>query len=540
MLLISGIIVKAIGAVYKIPLTAYIGTVGRGYYAFAYNLVMPLHAVTMGAFPIALSKLVSKYVAKKDFNTVLSLKKGAIRLFIVVGFVGMLLLLICAEPYCRFVVKSPGSIYASFVVAPSLLFSCIGGAYRGYYEGLINMLPTAVSQVIEAVCKFVFGIAFAKIAYQRITDELFEQNALICDNDLSIVYPYSTAAAMLGVTLASFVSLAFLCLYSVSHKDSGKICDIRSAEKMLLCFAFPIMISSCVQSIFQFLDSTAVQLALNMLSPDLIREHYSSALSLVTVADSELSSYAYGVLSASLDFKNLVPGITMSLGICAVPVISSAFECSDKVRLCAMFNLIFKYTTLLSCLGGLVLYVGADDALTVLYANKSPDIVIACGPLIRMFALTVGVYSVSGFLVYSVQSIGMAQKSIPSYIVCGIIRVVLNILLINNGTLLLYGFVISSFVGYAVLAVWNLAVFVRYAGCRVDYVRSIFLPVLIKFGVILLWLYAFSDVEFSSNKVIDLLVKTVFASIIYLLPCFLCGLLKLNDIFCYFADKKNR
>ena len=96
---------KAIGAVYKIPLTSYIGTVGRGYYAFAYNLVLPLHAVTMGAFPIALSKLVSEYRTRNDCRTVLALKKGALRLFFFVGLFGMLLLLLCAKPYCELLVN---------------------------------------------------------------------------------------------------------------------------------------------------------------------------------------------------------------------------------------------------------------------------------------------------------------------------------------------------------------------------------------------------------------------------------------------------
>ena len=104
LLLVSGVIVKAIGAVYKIPLTSYIGTVGRGYYAFAYNLVLPLHAVTMGAFPIALSKLVSEYRTRNDCHTVLALKKGALRLFFFVGLFGMLLLLLCAKPYCELLV----------------------------------------------------------------------------------------------------------------------------------------------------------------------------------------------------------------------------------------------------------------------------------------------------------------------------------------------------------------------------------------------------------------------------------------------------
>ena len=93
LLLLSGIAVKLISAVYKIPLTSYIGAVGRGYFAYAYNLVMPVHIVTMGAFPVALSKLVSSYLSKNDFKRVEELKKASKKLFFVLGLACTLILL---------------------------------------------------------------------------------------------------------------------------------------------------------------------------------------------------------------------------------------------------------------------------------------------------------------------------------------------------------------------------------------------------------------------------------------------------------------
>lgn len=81
MLLVSTVIVKIISAIYKIPLTAYIGATGRGYFSIAYNLCLPIHALTMGAFPIAMSKLVSKYNAIGDKKRVTALKSASNKLF---------------------------------------------------------------------------------------------------------------------------------------------------------------------------------------------------------------------------------------------------------------------------------------------------------------------------------------------------------------------------------------------------------------------------------------------------------------------------
>ena len=76
-LLAATVIVKIISAVYKIPLTSYIGAEGRGYFSIAYNLCLPVHSITMGAFPLALTKLVSSYEAKGDILKVKALRKAS-------------------------------------------------------------------------------------------------------------------------------------------------------------------------------------------------------------------------------------------------------------------------------------------------------------------------------------------------------------------------------------------------------------------------------------------------------------------------------
>ena len=85
LLLTASVLVKAISAVYKIPLTAYIGATGRGYFNMAYNLYMPVHAIIMGAFPVALTHLISKYRECGDKMQVARLKKASGIMFFAVG-----------------------------------------------------------------------------------------------------------------------------------------------------------------------------------------------------------------------------------------------------------------------------------------------------------------------------------------------------------------------------------------------------------------------------------------------------------------------
>lgn len=122
LLLAASVIVKIISAVYKIPLTSFIGATGRGYFNTAYNLFMPMHAIIMGALPVAFTHLISKYREKGDPAKVYKLKKGAALLFFASGIIGTALMLFIAEPYAN-AISSPKSLPAICAMAPAVFFS---------------------------------------------------------------------------------------------------------------------------------------------------------------------------------------------------------------------------------------------------------------------------------------------------------------------------------------------------------------------------------------------------------------------------------
>ncbi len=541
----STVIVKVIGAVYKIPLTAYIGGVGRGYFAYAYNLCLPVHAITMGAFPIALSKLVSTYNSKGDTQMVLSLKKGSLGLFTVVGAVGMLVLICVAKPYSDLIAHSPKALYTALVLAPSVLFSCMGASYRGYFEGFLNMLPTAVSQTVDALFKMIFGLLFAKYSMAYLFKEYLLSGKVLGEfviNDevaLSLIYPYTSAFAMLGATLGAFVSLCFLCVYSkINSPKIATPLETKTATKELLMFSFPIMVSTGVQSVFQFLDTASIQIAIGKIDLIALKNMFSQSLNIVSISDADLPTYVYGVFSASLDFKNLVPGVTMALGVSAVPAISRAFEQGSGQRLSALVNSIYKYTSLLSLLGGAVLYLCSEEILTLFYGKNSYDIVVSSVNLVKYFALTVVLYSLAGTAVFAVQAIGCAKKSIAPYIVSGVVRLVLNFLLVSNERLVLYGAVVSGAVGYAVITVWNTVVLCKKAKIKFDFLRSMIFPTGIFSFTLYLSNLLFGQISLPSSIIAVIIIKCVIYVVLFCILCFLCGMLNFREFFCYLVSKK--
>lgn len=545
-MLVTTIIVKIIGAIYKIPLTSFIGAVGRGYFAYAYNLCMPVHAITMGVFPIALSKLVSKYNSLNNEKMSAAMLKAATRLFSLVGFIGMAVLIAFSKPYSVLIAHSPKSIYTILVLAPSVMLSCMSASYRGYYEGFLNMVPTSVSQTIEALFKLIFGLLFAKYSmfylYAQYVNTGFVLNNSVASSEeaLSLIYPLTSACAMLGVTLGTFLSLVFLLIYKKinSPRLSTARPDVRIAKREILTFSFPIMISSCVQSVFQFLDTASVQLALNTVDKQVLQDAYQSSLSLTSVSTQDIPTYLYGIFSASLDFKNLVPGVTMALGVCAVPAVSRAFESKNKEALESITNSIFKYTSLLSLLGGIAIAIASKEMLSLFYGSSSQDIVLGANDLVRCFSITVSAYSLAGVAVFTVQAVGAPEKSIMPFLVSGIARVALNFILIRYTSLLLLGTAVSGAVGYFIIALWNSVIIVKQTHIRLSLSNIVVKPAFTAANALILYIFCEKLINNLSNLFLILLIKALIFAVFFCILCFCFKLIDIKELLSDFAKKK--
>lgn len=260
---------------------------------------------------------------------------------------------------------------------------------------------------------------------------------------------------------------------------------------------------------------------------------------MTNVPDKDLVTYIYGLLSTALDFKNLIPGITMALGISAVPAISSACEMNNKERLESLINSIYKYTALLSAFGGIIIALNSEDILNVFYGSSSKDIVVGCDYLVKYFSLTVPFYSMAGTAVFCVQAVGFPKKSISAYAVCGIIRVVLNIILVSDDRFILFGSVISGAAGYLLMCVWNIIIVKKASRTRFDIINNVLKPIMISVITYFSMYYLFGDTVFSSNILISLCFKALICAAIFVALCLLFKSFTFSEIFSFTNCKKN-
>lgn len=539
LLLLSSILVKAISAVYKIPLTAYIGATGRGYFNIAYNLHMPIHALIMGAFPIALSHLISKYNENGDHAKIYSLKKASRILFFIAGMLGLAFMILFAKPYAEMISSAPKSVFTIYVFAPTVIFSSMAACSRSLAEGYMNMVPTAVSQVIEAVFKLVFGLLFAKYSMSFLYEMYLSSGevlGVICDSEesaLSVIYPFTSAAAVGGVTAGSFFSMVYVRIYT-SVKYNSAIPNLKyktsSSFKEIISFSLPIIASTIIQSISAFLDNSSVQYCLSRCNFEGLKAAYQQCIQITSTPDEDIVAYIYGLFSSAQDFKNLLPGLTMALGVAAVPALSAAFESHNKERLAALSNSIFKYTSIIAFGGGFYLSLVVPYVLDILYGASNRDIVIGSSRLVYYFGFTMIFYCLASVAVFSVQAIGCAKKSIPSFVISAVLRIGLNYILVSDYRYNLYGTVVSGAAGYLVILISNLFIFKKYSDIKYKYSDLLSKPLVCSLIAFFIASAVLKSIFGDNGTILNFVVLSSAYLISFTLMCILSKLITFSEI----------
>ena len=159
-LMIANIIVKVIGAAFKIPLTYLLGEEGMALFSTSYTMYTWFFIIATAGIPVAISRMISEARTKENYKEVKRIFSVSSRLLICIGVVGTIVLYFGSS----WLAKQLGNRDASLgikAISPALFFVALMSAYRGYFQGHQDMLPTALSEVSEALGKLVIGFLAA-------------------------------------------------------------------------------------------------------------------------------------------------------------------------------------------------------------------------------------------------------------------------------------------------------------------------------------------------------------------------------------------
>ncbi len=438
-------LVKIIGMLYKIPLGNILGAGGMSYFMSAYSIFNPILSLSVAGFPVAVSKLVSEAMAKGRYRDVRRIYKVSAMLFLVTGLLGTAIMLAGSGLFAN-AIDNPAAKLAVFAMAPAVLFCCVMSVYRGYYQGLRNMNPTAVSQVLESLVKLICGMVLANwvmnrgLAEYQAAGTVFGQAAESLGKAKLAVLPYAAAGAVLGVTLSTVVGALFLMGRHFFFGDGIGKQQVqaapaphrrRSVVRQIVSIALPVCLASAVAHITTVVDVATI---MNRVAIAIERDAhmvlgmYQNLLPTDLTLDA-LPSYLYGAFTYTSSLFNLVPALTVALGISALPVITSYWAVHQREQAARSIASVIKLSTLLSIPAGLGLSALAQPILELLYPARLQEMAIAA-PMLRLMGIAAVFVGITTPLMSIFQAVGRVDLPVKLMLCGGIVKVAANYILL--------------------------------------------------------------------------------------------------------------
>ncbi|MBO5926799.1 MAG: oligosaccharide flippase family protein [Clostridia bacterium] len=421
-LAVGGFLTKIIGAFYRIPLTNILGAEGIGIYQMVFPLYSLLLTVSSTGVPNGIAKLIAE---GNDANSVL---KSALLIFLPVGILGFLLMAFFSEKVA-ILQGNELSKTAYIFISPSVLLVSIISCFRGYYQGFLNMKPTAISQILEQAIKLVFGLA---LSY------LFRYNVAL-----------SASLATLAVTISELVTLIYLVLLKKGKEFSFIQTFLAKSDiKPVLRTVFPIMLSTLIMPLSRTVESFII---LNVLNG-----YLNSATSL------------YGLYSGAVESLVGVPvSVLYSIAVTSVPIISS--EKTEKLK---KIKKPLYLTVFLSVVFSILFYFLSPFAVKFLYKGLSPinkDITIK---MAKIASLSVLFLPIMQTLSASLIASGKLYAPVLTSSVSSTLKIILTFILLKVESINIFAVIITDIVCYLVACFLNL-VYIIFINKRMGLKRSI-------------------------------------------------------------------
>ncbi len=436
-LTLSALTVKVIGLLYRIPMLNLLGTEGMGYFNTAYELYALFCVVSTAGLPVAMSVLISSFETEGRCGDASRVYRVSLCLFAVVGVAGTTLLWGLSAPFAK-LLGNPLSASCMRAISPTVFLICLSSAFRGYFQGRRNMLPTALSQVIEAGGKLFLGLAFAAYARGAGAD-----------------LPTTAAYAVMGLTVGTAVSVLYLLLHKrLTDRQSPHCLPASEGDgqapilRPLLATAIPVTVSAGVISLTKCLDLALILRRLQALG-------YTAAQ----------ANSLYGCYSTlAVPVFNILPSLTTSVALSAVPTLSAALKKGKEgeSELKKTASSAMGLTLMAAIPAALGVAVFAEDILSLLFGGQ-PEAVAQAAPWLSCLGLSIPAACLVTVTGAMLQAAGKANRPVISMLVGVGCKTILAYILLGTEGWGMAGAPVSSLVCDTVIVAVNLCFIHRHA-----------------------------------------------------------------------------
>lgn len=445
-ILFSQIAVKVLGLVYRMVITNIdgFGDSGNGYYNTGYQVYTLLLAISSVGIPNAISKMTSERTAIGDHKGAHKIFKTAMILFFIVGIVCAAILFFGADFIVGTILgqaEADGAKYVLKALAPSVLFVCLSAVIRGYFTGMSNMKATSMSQVLEQVFKCVFTVGIVWVM----------AGLSIYANEEVKAYSMATGANFAS-TIATVLSFIYLIYFYNKNKrgiwkdiqnSSGKTISMPFGKmcKTILMISIPISLGGIISAINRLVDTATITRGIEIAFKDMIPA-YGSVEAIYNPTSKELTKEALrlsGMLSKSDTLLNLPIAMNIAFSTVLVPSIAGALAVGNKKEAGEKIS----YSFLLSMLIILPCAVGYIVMAQPIYALLYPNAQLGA-QLLQISSIALIFIALNQTISGSLQGIGKIYAPATGLLRGCIAKFILNIVLIRQPSINIYGAPISS------------------------------------------------------------------------------------------------
>ena len=321
---------------------------------------------------------------------------------------------------------------------------------RGYFNGREKISVTAKSQTLEQVFKTVLTII------------VVEMIAITTNLDTTLM----AAGANIATTLAVLLSFGYLSIFYRIYKKNVAIeinssvnCKkehLLSVVKRILLVSTPITLSAIMSTLNKNIDSITVVRGLKKF---------------LTEVEAKTQ---YGILSGKVDVLITLPlSLNIAFATALVPTISSSIAKGEKENASKRiaFSILISILIGLPCTIGMMIF--STEILNLLFPNATNGSL-----LLQVSAITIIFSVVTQTINGALQGLGKIMTPAITSFVGLIIKLILNIILIQIPSIGIYGAIIGSIVNNIVACALSFIVLMKTIKLDISCIKYIFKPII--------------------------------------------------------------
>ncbi len=479
------IAVKILGMFYRVVITniSGFGDLGGGYLNTGFQVYTLLLAISSIGIPNAIAKMTAERNAVGDYQGAHKIFRSAMLLFGIIGGAASALLYFGAD-FIEYVVGIYGTQYVLKCLAPSIFFVCVSSVVRGYFSGMENMKATSNSQIFEQFFKclltvvIVYALASVPVIMSVIlgTQDIDADTRAIC----------LASGAEVATTLSTVLSFLYLLLF-YARRRKAIIEKINSSEgetinkplgqmfKSILMISIPISFGAIISAVNRIVDTATIARGISVAFADMIPA-YGNMPAIINPTKFQLSSEAArlsGQLGKSDTIINLPLSINIAFSTVLVPVIAGALKKGDKKTASDKIS----YSFLISMLIALPCAIGYIALAKPIYALLYPNAQLG-SDLLQISAVAMIFTALNQTLSGSLQGAGKIYTPAKGLLLGCIAKLILNIILIRQPSINIYGAPISSIVCQVISFAYSFSVLKKCVELKLSKAKYVVKPVI--------------------------------------------------------------